>query len=102
MGAERDGGAARGGRAVRPARTARANEEPASAGSWRSAAWICAAISQTPVVARWHAHSSDIVQQPEPAELPARRGVEEVAIARARVAGGRRVRASPQDPLIDL
>src|SRR5262249_19561353 len=45
--------------------------------------------------------SARVVREPQPAELPACRRIEEVAVAWARMALGRRVRAAAQHHLID-
>src|SRR5262245_14443113 len=68
--------------------------ESASTGAYRKAAWVCAAITKLQ-------SSRHIIQEPQPAELPARRRREEIAIARARVAGRRRERAAAKNHLID-
>src|SRR5262249_57379050 len=47
------------------------------------------------------ARLSHIVEQSEATELPARRRIEEIAVGCTRMTGGRRVRASPQDHLVD-
>src|SRR5712692_10334114 len=50
---------------------------------------------------RSSAPSPAIIHEPQPAELPARRRIEEIAIADTRVPGGRRVRAAAQHHLVD-
>src|SRR5947199_8859752 len=48
-----------------------------------------------------NARSTSIIRQTQPGELPARRRVEEIPVARARMARGRRMRAAAQDHLVD-
>src|SRR5215475_3149701 len=85
--------------------TSRANEESASAASAstgrRSAARVWATISQLQRITHSRVRSFDIIHEAQPAELPARRRIEEIAVARARVARGRRLRAAAQDQLVD-
>src|SRR5215467_12786192 len=47
------------------------------------------------------ARLSHIVEQSEATELPARRRIEEIAVGCTRMTGGRRLRASPQNYLVD-
>src|SRR5215212_4410828 len=91
------------GRAFNPATTSWAKD--ASAGSvawWRRAAGRAGAIPMLRTRCAQPTNGSfHIIQKTQPAELPARRGIEEIAVARAGVAERRRMRTAAQHHLID-
>src|SRR3954454_22350658 len=91
------------GRAFNPATTSWAKDASAgSVPSWRRAAGRAGAI---PMLRTLCAHppnaSFHIIQKTQAAELPARRRIEEIAVAWAVVAERRRMRTAAQHHLVD-